>query len=348
LAIDADIKAETTTAVAGGDDMQTGEVVKPGVAGGEEDEFVEGGDEDMDTLAPVIKPEPVSGVTGGEEDDMDIPAPVIKPEPVGGDDMTVDEPPVPAGGDDIPDSLPIVAPMAVDQPFEIETPAPPPDLQIEAPEPIPEAQVTPSVTHEHHVHNEHNVYNTTNTVAGDPTVAPLAAQFGSMIQHIQGILTAPAAAPIQAPVAAAAAPNPNTQNVVYHQQQGIMAAAQTQGRMIDGIVPKLQQLVEQLPSMTAEARKAAAEAVSQDNELQRAVAAGTMSWKDILAENSAEPSISYANLKTLVAKLTREGSSAASSYKDTYTQFVSDKTRPRMRQVGTNLQIWQGPKWLDS
>jgi hypothetical protein len=261
--------------------------------------------------------------------------------------MTVDEPPVPAGGDDIPDSLPIVAPMAVDQPFEIETPAPPPDLQIEAPEPIPE-QVVSSVTHEHHVHNEHNVYNTTNTVAGDPTVAPLAAQFGSMIQHIQGILTAPAAAPIQAPVAAAAAPNPNTQNVVYHQQQGIMAAAQTQGRMIDGIVPKLQQLVEQLPSMTAEARKAAAEAVSQDNELQRAVAAGTMSWKDILAENSAEPSISYANLKTLVAKLTREGSSAASSYKDTYTQFVSDKTRPRMRQVGANLQIWQGPKWLDS
>ncbi len=62
--------------------------------------------------------------------------------------------------------------------------------------------------------------------------------------------------------------------------------------------------------MSADQRKDAAEAVSQDNELQRAVAAGTMSWKDVLAENSAEPSISYANLKTLVAKLTREGMSA--------------------------------------
>ena len=127
-----------------------------------------------------------------------------------------------------------------------------------------------------------------------------------------------------------------------------MAAAQTQGRMIDGIVPKLQQLVEQLPSMSADKRKAAAEAVSQDNELQQAVTAGSMSWNDILAENSAEPSISYAKLKTLIAKLTYEGTSATSSYKDTYAQFVSDKTRPRMRQVGANMQIWQGPKWLDS
>ena len=100
--------------------------------------------------------------------------------------------------------------------------------------------------------------------------------------------------------------------------------------------------------MSAQEQMEAAHDVSQDNELQQAVTDGSMSWNDILSENSAEPSISYANLKTLVAKLTREGSSAVSSYKDTYAQFVSDKTRPRMRQVGTNLQIWQGPKWLDS
>ena len=102
--------------------------------------------------------------------------------------------------------------------------------------------------------------------------------------------------------------------------------------------------------MSADQRKNAAGDVSKDNQLQQAVAAGTMSWNDRLAENtcSAEPSISYAKLKTLIAKLTYEGTSATSSYKDTYAQFVSDKTRPRMRQVGTNLQIWQGPKWLDS
>ena len=68
---------------------------------------------------------------------------------------------------------------------------------------------------------------------------------------------------------------------------------------------------------SADQRKNAADDVSKDNQLQQAVAAGTMSWNDILAENSAEPSISYAKLKTLIAKLTHEGSSATSSYKDT-------------------------------
>jgi hypothetical protein len=186
-------------------------------------------------------------------------------------------------------------------------------------------------------------------VAGDPMSAQNPASMGTFEQHMQSAFTQPAAAPpMYTPVAAVAAPNDNTQNVAEQQQQGFMAAAQSRGRMIDGIVPKLQKLVEELPSMSAQEQMEAAHDVSQDNELQQAVTAGSMSWNDILAENSAEPSISYVKLKTLIAKLTYEGTSATSSYKDTYAQFVSDKTRPRMRQVGANMQIWQGPKWLDS
>jgi hypothetical protein len=168
------------------------------------------------------------------------------------------------------------------------------------------------------------------TLLGDSVVAPAPAQFGEIMQNIQSILIQPTPAPpplYVAPVATrpsqqidmtltnlpAQAPNVNTPNIVHRlytllqQQQGIMAATQSRGRLIDGLVPKLQQLVDELPSMSADQRQGAAEDVCKDNQLQQALAAGTMSWNDILAENSAEPSIGYAKLKTLVAKLTREG-----------------------------------------
>ena len=139
----------------------------------------------------------------------------------------------------------------------------------------------------------------------------------------------------------------NNNDVVQQSDQRTMSVITSQQKDLSGLLPKLYNLVQSLPSLSNQDRFTVGRQISQDPDLQQLVAAGRLKWSDLLMDDISAPLVSFPKLKNLISKLEREGASLESTYNRTYAKFVSDKTRPRFRKVG-NANIWQGPRWLDS